>query len=61
MLFVCKGKRLANYLIENGSPVIRIDTDKHEKGFLVFIFERNQLLEDNLQSWSNDKNSYLIS
>ena len=61
MFFVCKGKRLANYLIEHGSPVIRIDTDQQNKGFLVFIFEKNQLLEDNLQSWTNDKNTYLIS
>ena len=27
-MFVCKSKRLANYLIENGSPVVRIDTDQ---------------------------------
>lgn len=60
-MFVCKGKRLANYLIEHGSPVIRIDTDHQNKGFLIFIFERNQLLEDNLQSWVNDKNTYLIN
>lgn len=61
MFFICKGKRLANYLIEHGSPVIRIDTDQQNKGFLIFIFERNQLLEDNLQSWTNDKNTYLIN
>lgn len=60
MFFVCKGKRLANYLIEHGSPVIKIDTDQQNKGFLIFIFERNQTLEDNLQSWTNDKDTYLI-
>ena len=48
MFFICKGKRLANYLIEHGSPVIRIDTDQQNKGFLIFIFERNQLLEEGI-------------
>ena len=40
-MFVCKSKRLANYLIENGNPLIRIDTDQKSKGFLVFLFETN--------------------
>lgn len=60
-MFVCKGKRLANYLIEHGSPVVRIDTDNNTKGFLVFLFENNELLNKNLQSWSMDKDTYLIS
>lgn len=60
-MFVCKGKRLANYLIEHGSPVVKIDTDQQNKGYLVFIFERNELLENNLQSWTDDKNTYLIN
>lgn len=60
-MFVCKGKRLANYLIEHGSPVIRIDTDQKSKGFLVFIFEENEVLNNNLKSWTKDKNTYLIS
>lgn len=60
-MFVCKGKRLANYLIDHGSPVVRIDTDQQAKGYLVFIFERNELLEHNLQSWTDDKNTYFIS
>lgn len=60
-MFVCKGKRLANYLIEHGSPVIRIDTDQKSKGFLVFIFEEDELLNKNLQSWTKDKDTYLIN
>lgn len=36
-MFVCKSKRLANYLIENGCQIIRIDTDKKSNGFLVFF------------------------
>ena len=59
-MFVCKSKRLANYLIENGNPLIRIDTDQKAKGFLVFLFEKNELLNKNLKKWENDKNTYLI-
>lgn len=60
-MFVCKSKRLANYLIEHGSPVKRIDTDQQSKGFLVFLFEKNQKLNNNLETWKSDKDSYLIS
>ena len=59
-MFVCKGKRLANYLIENGSPVKKIDTDQKSKGFLVFLFDRNDLLNINLEKWKADCETYLI-
>ena len=60
-MFLCKSKRLANYLIEHGSPVIRIDTDKESKGFLVFLFNKNEQLNKNLEKWRLDKETYLIS
>ena len=60
-MFVCKSKRLANYLIENGNPVIKIDTDQKAKGFLFFIFEKNELLNKNLEKWDTEKETYLIS
>ena len=59
-MFVCKSKQLTNYLIENGNPLIRIDTDQKAKGFLVFLFEKNELLNKNLKKWEKDKNTYLI-
>ena len=60
-MFVCKSKRLANYLIENNSPIVRIDTDQKAKGFLVFLFEKNELLNRNLEKSRIDKETYLIS
>lgn len=60
-MFVCKSKRLANYLIENGNSVKRIDTDQKSKGFLVFLFDKNELLNRNLNKWKTDKEKYLIS
>ena len=54
-MFVCKSKRLANYLIENGNPVIRIDTDQESKGFLVFLFNKNEKLNKSLKKWNQEK------
>ena len=59
-MFCCRGKRLANYLIEHGSKIVRIDCDQKAKGFLVFIFENDESIEKNLQKWRKDKETYLI-
>lgn len=59
-LYVCKGKRQANYFLENGCRLIRIDCDQQSDGFLVFIFEWNDCLNNALIKWKTDKNTYLI-
>ena len=59
-MFCCRGKRLANYLIEHGSKIVRIDCDQINKGFLVFIFEKDESIKKNLKQWEIDKNTYLI-
>ena len=59
-MFVCKGKRLANYWIENGSTLKRIDCDQKSKGFLVFLFEEDKTIEKNLKQWEIDKKTYLF-
>ena len=58
--FCCKGKRLANYLLDHDCKLIRIDCDQKAKGFLVFIFEKGNNLNNALQSWKTDKKSYLF-
>lgn len=58
--FCCKGKRLANYLLEHNCKLIRIDCDQKSKGFLVFIFVKNQKLDSALKLWKNDRFSYLF-
>lgn len=60
-MFLCKSKRLANYLIEHNSPIVRIDTDRESKGFLVFLFKKDEQLNKNLEKWRLDKETYLIS
>lgn len=59
-MFVCKSKRLANYLIENNLNVKKIDTDQEAKGFLVFLFDKNEKLEIALKKWEKDKFTYLL-
>jgi uncharacterized UPF0146 family protein len=59
-MFCCRGKRLANYLIEHGSKIVRIDCDQKAKGFLVFIFEDDDSIKKNMQTWKKDKEMYLI-
>ena len=58
--FCCKGKRLANYLIEHGSKLIRIDCDQKSKGYLVFIFVNDESIDENLRLWETDKKKYLF-
>lgn len=59
-VFCCKGKRLANYLLLHDCKLIRIDCDKKSKGFLVFIFKKDNRLSASLESWNIDKETYLI-
>ena len=59
-VFCCKGKRLANYLLEHDCKLIRIDCDKKSKGFLVFIFRKDGNLNAALKSWDTDKETYLF-
>lgn len=60
-MFCCRGKRLANYLIENGCPVKRIDKDIKNKNFLVFFFDNTDVLKSNLDRWKEDKYTYMIT
>ena len=59
-VFCCKGKRLANYLLENNCKLIRIDCDKKSKGFLVFIFGKDKHLHTALRLWQTDRETYLL-
>ena len=59
-LYVCKGKRQANYFLECGCRLLRIDCDQQSKGFLVFIFEWNDALDNAIQLWKLNKDTYLL-
>lgn len=59
-LYVCKGKRQANYFLDHGCKLIRIDCDQQSKGFLVFIFKWDSNLNNAIELWKLDKDTYLI-
>lgn len=54
-MFYCKGMKLANYLIENGMDVIRIESNYKKKGYLIFVFENNTSVSHLLTLWKNNK------
>lgn len=55
-VFYCKGRRLANFLISNGSKIIRIDK---KEGEFVFVFEYDESIDSNITKWkANLKRSY---
>ena len=54
-MFVCKSISLANFLIANKSNLIKIDIDKENKNYLVFLFEKNEILENALLKWRSSK------
>ena len=60
-LYVCKGKRQANYLLDKECHLIRIDCDQKSRNYLVFIFEWDDCLDKALDSWKIDGGTYLIS
>lgn len=59
-LFCCRGKRMANYLLDHHCKLVRIDCDQNSKGYLVFIFIKNKNLNDALKTWQADKEIYLF-
>ena len=54
-MFVCKSISLANFLIATKSNLIKIDRDKENKNYLVFLFEKNEILEKDLLKCRSSK------
>lgn len=50
-LFYCKGKRIADYLIKNGSKFV--GTEQRE-GFLVYVFEKDDTIFESLDKLGID-------
>lgn len=60
-IYLCKGKRKANFMLDHGCRMIRIDCDQKNPGYLVFIFEWNECFDKALVLWEQNKDTYLIS
>lgn len=48
--FSCKGNRLADYLMANGSRLLRVDC---VKGVSIFVFEYDDSIDRNIDEWES--------
>ena len=51
-LFVCKSKRLAGYLVSHGCECVKVDTDKLNPKYSVYLFEKTELWNAVMKEWS---------
>ena len=51
-MFVCKSISLANFLISNGSNIIKVDKDKESNKHIVFLFKKDNLFNENMKKWT---------
>lgn len=59
MMKVIKSKRLANYLTEKGFKIEKIDIDKANPAYLIFLFKNTSELGEALKIWTSiDKYIY---
>lgn len=54
-LFVCKSKRLAGFLITHGCECIKIDKDKLNPDYSVFLFKKTDIWDTAMKEWSQQK------
>ena len=54
-LFVCKSKRLAGFLVSHGCECVKVDTDKLNPKYSVYLFEKTELLNTVMKEWSKEK------
>lgn len=50
--FNCKGKQLADYLVKNGSTLLRTE---NKRGAIVHVFEYDDTIDKNIEQWKLDK------
>lgn len=55
--FYCKGNQLANYLIKNGSVLLRTE---NKKGSVVYVFEYDESIDRNIDQYETDKRKWLF-
>lgn len=53
-LYVVRGYRLANYLMDNGINMIRVDRNKKNKSWLIFLFEDTYKLRKAITEFNYD-------
>lgn len=56
-LYVIRGYRLANYLMDNGINMVRVDRNKENKSWLIFLFEDTQKLRNTITKYNYEINT----
>lgn len=56
-IFYCKGSKLADYLIKNGSEFIE---SIFENGKIVYVFKYDESIDKNIEKWELDKRKWLF-
>ena len=51
-MFVCKSKSLANFLMENGLRCEKIDEDRTNSNFMVFLFKKSNEWDLLMKKWT---------
>lgn len=51
-LFVCKSKRLAGHLVSHGCKCVKVDTDKLNPKYSVFLFEKTEIWDKAMKEWN---------
>ena len=55
--FNCKGKQLANYLVNEGSKLLRTE---RSDGSVVFVFEYDDSIDKIIGEWETNKKKWLF-
>lgn len=55
--FNCKGRQLANYLIKNGSTLLRTE---NKGGAVIHVFEYDDTIDRNIEQYEINKNRCLF-
>lgn len=56
-VFYCKSKRLADYLVKNGSKLVN---SEFQKGKKVFVFVKDESIDKGLALWEANKKRWLF-
>jgi len=57
-MFYCRALKLANFLIANGSTLLKIMRNPNNEGFLIFVFKQDETLAPNLEKWKVERDDF---
>jgi hypothetical protein len=58
-MFYCKSIKLTNYLIANGSKLVKVTKNPNDERFLVFVFKQDDTICPNLEKWKIERDDFV--